>query len=423
MGRRSISIGMIVLLVSCNKETPAPMPVVPVAQAVNQAPAVTSNASVLIDENALGTIYTLTANDTDGTISRLEMLPNGDAGIFQFDMSSGDLSLTERVIFSAPTDADANNMYDLLFEAEDNDGAITQFAVSITVEEAVLKARLAPSDNFELIDWRLELPVDDSGEFSGRSATIQENELANGYQDEFFFTGPDGGLVIRAPTIGATTPGSSFVRTELREMLRRGDTSISARGSSGIPNENNWAFSSQPAAAQANAGGVDGVLRVTLAVNQVSTTGSNSHVGRFIIGQIHARDDEPIRLYYRKLPSNSRGVIYAEHEISGGDDIRFEIIGDSSNDASNPADGFTLDERFTYEIVANGNLLSVTIYNEDGNMVGFTDIDMSASGYDVLEDFMYFKAGTYHVNNTASTSEFAQATFYELTNTHTGYPF
>lgn len=408
---------------SCSENSPSPTPPATPQPTANTAPSITSSATIAIDENALGLIYTLEASDADGVVTRRSLLSTGDASLFRFDETTGELFLDARLNFSAPSDTDTDNVYELTFEAEDNDSAVTQQSVSVAVGEAVLKARLAPSGNFELIDWRLELPVDDNGDPSGRSATIQENDLANGYEDAFFFTGDDGGLVMRSPTVGATTPNSSFVRTELREMLRRGDTSISARGAGDLPNGNNWALSSQPAGAQAAAAGIDGVLRVTLAVNSVTTTGANNQVGRFIIGQIHAKDDEPVRLYYRKLPANDRGVIYAEHELSGGADIRFDIVGDSSNNAPNPNDGFLLNERFTYEIIADGDDLTVNIYSEAGNLVGFTDIDMSASGYDVLDDFFYFKAGAYHVNNTATDGEFAQITIYELTNTHTGYPF
>jgi len=102
---------------------------------------------------------------------------------------------------------------------------------------------------------------------------------------------------------------------------------------------NNWAFSSAPQSAQDTAGGVDGRLRVTLAVNAVTTTGDNNQIGRLIIGQIHAKDDEPIRLYYRKLPGNTHGSIYAQHEIAGGEDINFDMIGGVSSSLSNPNDG------------------------------------------------------------------------------------
>lgn len=423
LGRCIMLLWAFSLVTACSGGEPARAPAPPPVATANLPPSFASAASISFDENAIGVVQTIIANDSDGTVTSLSMANTPDASAFSFSTSTGELSLPSRLVFASPSDADGNNIYELTFEARDNDGAVSQLDMQVTVTEAVLKAALPPSGNFELIDWKLDRPVDDSGNFSGRSATASEDDLAGGFESEFFFTGPDGGLVMRAPVIGATTPNASFARTELREMLRRGDTSIRTRGAGDIPNGNNWALSSQPAAAQTDAGGIDGTLRVTMAVNNVTTTGSNGQVGRIIIGQIHAKSDEPIRLYYRKLPANQRGVIYADHEISGGADIRFDIIGDSSNSAANPVDGFLLDERFTYEIIANGNMLTVNIFNETGNIVGFTDIDMSASGYDVLDDFMYFKAGNYHVNNTADPAEFSQVTIYELTNTHVGYPF
>jgi poly(beta-D-mannuronate) lyase len=411
------------LLLACS-DSGAPNPAAPpAAPASNSSPSFSSAASIAIDENALGVVYTLAAADADGAIVRLALVNTPDATSFAFDSTTGELVLPARLAFASPSDFDGDNIYQLTFEAEDDDGAVSSLNVQVTITEAALKASLPPSGNFELIDWKLDLPVDSSGAFSGASDTILENDLANGYESDFFYTGPDGGLVMRSPVIGATTPNSSFARTELREMLRRGDASISTRGAGNIPNENNWALSSQPAAAQSGAGGVDGTLSVTMSVNNVTTTGTSGQVGRLIIGQIHAKNDEPVRLYYRKLPSNTRGVIYAEHEIAGGADIRFEILGDSSNNATDPVDGVSLNERFTYEIIANGNMLTVNIYNDARNLLGFADIDMSASGYDVLDDFMYFKAGAYHVNNSADPAEFAQVTIYELSNTHIGYPF
>jgi len=288
---------------------------------------------------------------------------------------------------------------------------------------AVFKEYGAPSDLYELIDWKLDLPINDNGEYTGIGQTIGETELANGYESEFFYTSDDGGIVMRAPVRGAKTSiNTSFTRTELREMLRRGDTSIKTKGANAIPNGNNWAFSTQPAAAQADAGGINGTLRVTMAVNEVTTTGSSSHVGRLIIGQIHASDDEPIRLYYRKLPGNENGTIYAAHEIRGGEDVYFDIIGGRSSSQPNLPNGIPLNERFTYEIVSVGNLLTVNIIQEN-EIVATTDIDMSNSGYDILNDYMYFKAGVYHVNNTGDDNDYAQVTLYELTNTHEGYPY
>ena len=76
-----------------------------------------------------------------------------------------------------------------------------------------------------------------------------------------------------------------------------------------------------------------------------------------------------------------------------------------------------LGEIFTYEIEAMGNFLDVTIL-QGNTVLAEQKIDMTNSGYDVDNDFMYFKAGVYHVNDSAHEDEFAQITIYELDNTH-----
>lgn len=51
----------------------------------------------------------------------------------------------------------------------------------------------------------------------------------------------------------------------------------------------------------------------------------------------------------------------------------------------------------------------------------------AGSQYKDPEQYMYFKVGVYHVNNTSDpssdTGQFAQATFYEIRNSHDGYVF
>ena len=395
----------------------SPVVTIPVTPPGNSAPTVTSTSNVTIDEYQTGSIYALTATDSDGTIATLALTASTDSTFFTFDTVTGQLYVPDPL--TSPSDVGANNVYDLTFTVTDNDGASTAFSLAVTVTDY----GPAPSANFDLLDWKLDLPIDAAGNYSGDNLTISETDLAGGYESQFFYTGSDGGMVMRSPSQGATTSANTqYTRTELREMLRRGNTSISTRGAGGVPNLNNWAFSSAPAAAQAGAGGVDGTLCVTLAVNEVTTTGENFEIGRVIIGQIHAEDDEPIRLYFRKLPGNENGTIYAAHEISGGADIYYNIIGSRDNDEPNPANGFALNEEFSYIIDANGNFLDVEIL-QGGNLVAETTIDMSASGYDVSDDFMYFKAGVYHVNNDADPEQAAQITFYQLENNHDGYAF
>ncbi|UTT84544.1 polysaccharide lyase family 7 protein [Vibrio pelagius] len=277
-----------------------------------------------------------------------------------------------------------------------------------------------PSGNFDLLDWYVSIPVDEG---DGYATSIKENTLAAGYEDEFFYTGSDGGLVFYTPVEGVTTSsGTKYVRTELREMLRRGDTSYSTSGK-----DNNWAFSSIPSSEQAAFGGIDGTLNATLAVNHVTTTTSNTEqVGRIVIGQIHAEKNEPIRLYYHKLPNNDKGAIYFAHETSqstGGDETWYNLLGNmvtsdgDLNSLSNPSDGIALDETFSYSIVVEGDKLITTI-SQNGTELAAKEVDMNNSGYDDADNYMYFKAGIYLQDNTSNDSDYAQVTFYQIDNSH-----
>ena len=274
----------------------------------------------------------------------------------------------------------------------------------------------------ELIDWYLSIPSDEDNDTT--ADRISETELANGYTNsEYFYVSSDNGIVMRTPSYGfKTSNNTQYVRVELREMLRRGDTTISTQG----VNKNNWIFGSASTQNQTNAGGVDGSLKVTLSVNKVTTTGEDYQIGRIVIGQIHANDDEPIRLYYRKLPNNVNGALYFAHESrekdTDGDTIEtyVELIGSKSNNASNPTDGIALNEKFSYQIDVNVNLLTVTISREGkGDVVAH--YDMTHSRYDEDDQYHYFKVGVYNLNNSSAPNEYAQATFYEISNTHIGY--
>jgi len=203
-----------------------------------------------------------------------------------------------------------------------------------------LRTDVPPSENFDLTDWKLTLPVDQDGD--GKADETSEASLADGWSDPaVFYTDPvTGGLVFRAPQgVSATTKKSKYPRTELREMLRAGDRSIDTRGKGGAPNKNNWVLPSAPETAKAKAGGVGGLLQATLAVNQVTRVGKAYQVGRVIIGQIHAKDDEVLRLYHRKLPTNSLGSLYYAHEIPNKGEVYVDIIGDRGDFISNPENG------------------------------------------------------------------------------------
>ena len=57
----------------------------------------------------------------------------------------------------------------------------------------------------------------------------------------------------------------------------------------------------------------------------------------------------------------------------------------------------------------------------DGKDDLVADLDMSSSLFDTDDQYHYFKVGVYHLNNSSDVDEYAQATFYEIRNAHTGY--
>lgn len=274
-----------------------------------------------------------------------------------------------------------------------------------------IKKLIAPSNSFDLSDWSLSVPIDQDN--NRRADNVEEKTLNNGYVNEYFYATENGAMVFKCPIGGVkTSTNTTYTRTELREMLRAGNTSIKTKG----PNKNNWVLKSSRSSK--NAAGYDGQLNATLAINKVTTTGNSSQVGRVVIGQIHAKNNEPIRLYYRKLPNNNKGSVYFAHEnnITGKEEY-YELIGKKSNLTENPIDGISLDEKFSYVINLDGNELSVKISRPDKPTVEHV-INIKKSGYNDREEYMYFKAGVYNQNKSGDPLDYVQATFYELSNSH-----
>ena len=130
-----------------------------------------------------------------------------------------------------------------------------------------LYANVAPSANFDLSNWKITLPIDSSGGFGGTAVEVKD---LNGYQhSKYFVTANDGAMVFNAPVNGATTSGSSYARSELREM-NGADRAA-------------WNLST------------GGFMAATLEVDQVPTKTDGTQ-GRIIVGQIHGQDEELVRL-------------------------------------------------------------------------------------------------------------------------------
>lgn len=279
---------------------------------------------------------------------------------------------------------------------------------------AQVRPDFKPGQNFDLGGWYLSIATDHDA--NGKPDDVPEQYLAQGYENpDFFYTAKDGGLVFKSFIKGVrTSKNTKYVRTELRQMLRRGDESIPLKGVT----KNNWVFGSAPEEDRKNAGAVDGVLEATLKIDHTTTTGEPEQVGRFIIGQIHANDDEPIRLYFRQLPGHKKGSIYFAHENRNeGSDVYYDLIGSHSGAAADPVDGIALGEVFSYRIEVKGNDMTVTV-SRDGKPDVVQEVDMSNSGYDAGGQYMYFKAGVYNQNHSGDPEDYVQATFYKLTTKH-----
>jgi len=273
-----------------------------------------------------------------------------------------------------------------------------------------------PSANFDLSYWNLSIPIEEA---NGTATDITTSELINGYENSsYFYTGSDGAMVFKNFITGAkTSVNTKYTRSELREMIY-GVRYDNVSGLSTKDIANNWVFGNSDSAIQSQAGAVDGELTATVAVNHVTSTGDSGQVGRVIIGQIHASSDEPCRLYYRKLPNNTKGSIYFAHEPTeetGISEQWHEMIGSDSSSASDPVDGIALNEKFSYSIKVIGNTLTVTIIREGKDDVVKT-IDMTNSGF--ANDYMYFKAGVYTQNNSGDPTDYDEVSFYNLNITH-----
>src|SRR6266511_3032166 len=91
---------------------------------------------------------------------------------------------------------------------------------------------ILPSGVLNLTNWKLTLPVDTA--HAGSPDEITQPEL-NGFQDAQYFHVNDSGngVVFKAHCGGATTSGSGYPRSELREMNSNGSTKASWSTTSG----------------------------------------------------------------------------------------------------------------------------------------------------------------------------------------------
>jgi len=150
-----------------------------------------------------------------------------------------------------------------------------------------------PSGVLNLTNWKITLPVNTS--HPGNPDEILQPELAGFQSPAFFRVNTEGnGVVFTAPCGGATTGGSSYPRSELREMANNGTEQASWSTDSGT-----------------------NTMEITQAITHLPV--AKPHV---VAGQIHGSDDDILtcRLEGRELffdRNGDRGPLLTENYEPG----------------------------------------------------------------------------------------------------------
>ncbi|MBM6581157.1 polysaccharide lyase family 7 protein [Microvirga sp. BT689] len=239
-----------------------------------------------------------------------------------------------------------------------------------------LNPSVAPGGNFDLSNWKITLPTDSNGGFSGTAMEVKN--LSTYQNSKYFYTAADGAMTFMAPVDGATTSGSSYARSELREMNGTANAA--------------WNLST--------GGFMSATLEVDAAPNR------DGMGGRIIVGQIHGQDNELVRLYWEN------GKLYFANDQAGSSnsETKFYFV-----NASGQQPSVSLDERFSYTINAKGENLEVTVF-ADGQI--YKSVSKINSVWQ--SDTFYFKAGAYLGANETNGTGYGQTSFYALNFNHNG---
>ncbi|AOE62688.1 polysaccharide lyase family 7 protein [Pseudomonas corrugata] len=219
----------------------------------------------------------------------------------------------------------------------------------------------------DLNTWNLSIPE------GSPAMTIETPRLAQGFKDQYF-NAETGTVFFWAPVTGSKTENAIYPRSELRETYSDGTL-------------RNWLYSA-----------ADNILRATLTVNQVPSS------GKVVIGQIHTKNSTSpmVKLEYQYKAYSATGNIVAKVRMRPDDETGQVIV---------VATGVRLDRSFSYMIHLSpkGALgISAAGYNWR------TTIDPSWK-----DKPLYFKAGVYVQDNTGYPTEGGKVSFSLLEIKHT----
>jgi poly(beta-D-mannuronate) lyase len=279
-----------------------------------------------------------------------------------------------------------------------------------------------PAGQYDLSHWKLTLPTD--ADRDGKVDEVRVAELQEYTHPDHFRLDDLGRMVFTAPNQGMTTRTSSNTRSELRQMLRGTDTSISTHGPG-----NNFSLESHPRAHEFAA--IGGRLEATLAVNHVSRNAGNPEdrsAFSVVVGQIHAGSDEalveegngygwgnePAKIFYKKWPGHDTGSVFWTYERNlskpdpDRDDVAYLVWGNLWEDSSDPGDrGLALGEPFSYTVNVHRDTVYLSFEAEGrdpvryrinlaDNVDAYGQADTKDHPTAYAGDWFYFKAGVYN---------------------------
>jgi hypothetical protein len=224
-----------------------------------------------------------------------------------------------------------------------------------------LDPALPPGSNFDLSHWKITFPDASASEKSPA-------QLSAGFTNQYCYTGADGAMVFWCPVNGGTTSGSSYPRSELRELINPADDNV------------NWT------------GYGTHVLTAQCKVTQQPPTSK-----KVIIGQIHGFNVDPL---IKLQSSNGKIEALVKTKPSGGTDVKytFATVGLNSN--------------INYQIKVTEGVLTLTVNGLATNHNFFA----TNSGWS--NQVFYFKAGNYCQEAGTNSTDGSVVMFYSLNVTH-----
>ena len=229
----------------------------------------------------------------------------------------------------------------------------------------------------DLKNWKLHLPIDAKGGKTG--AAWQITDLIGFSHPPYFVPNADGSITFSAPVDGAkTSSNTKYPRSELREMIKGKEAA--------------WTLAT------------GGVMTVVTQVDRVPTL-KDGKPGHVVIGQIHGKNDELVRMYREgdgtinfhcdKTGSGKKEKVYQPVSVGG------------------KVPKVALGEKFDFRIEAKANFVTVTV-NAGGETFAVTFKPISVWS----KDQFYFKAGIYlGVNATQGTGD-GQVTLWDVAVSH-----